>query len=252
MSARRVRSIRFEPRSGLPVSAACLIASAVRESLSPVFGAGFSVRLFPPALPSPEAWAAIVCDACLYVARGRGGEAVIVLRKRDAATLAAAAFGEGNVAERGLSPLEERALERVVQTVAQQFGPVCGPGPISSERCIEPGVLATYFELHCDAPVHARIGIGLRRDPGPPGVVSAAEPDISGVPLVLRVCVDGGMLTGAAIAALEPGAVIVLPPGNLRASVLAAGRAVAFGECGVSGKSFAISITAMSQGSGAR
>jgi flagellar motor switch/type III secretory pathway protein FliN len=252
MSARRIREIRFERRSSLPVSAACLIATAVRESLAPVFGAGFTVRLFPPALPAAAAWAAIVRDAYLYLVRGSAGEAVIVLRKRDAATLAAAAFGEHHVVERAVSPIEEATLQRIAAMIAQQLAPVCGPGVLSVARCSQPGTLVTYFELQCDAPVHARIGIGLRHDPPLPGSSGSALADLSDVPLDLRASVAAGVMTAAAIAALRPGDVIPLPPGSMRASLLAAGRALGFGECGVSGNRFALFITAMSQGSPAR
>lgn len=251
MTQRRVRSIRFERRSALPVSAACMIASGVREALAPVLGGPVRLRLFPPALPSPQAWAAIVRDAHLYRVRGPAAAAAIVLRPGDGATMAAAAFGERDVRERSLSPMEQTALDRIAHIIAGQLAPVCGQGAYAVERVSRAPSLVTYFEVQVDAPVRARIGIGLERDPEPTPALGTGA-DIEEVTLILAARAEIGDVTAAALAELRPGDLLRFAPGPPRASLRIAGRVIGYGECGVSGNRFALSITMMSQGSTAR
>ena len=106
---KRVRRTHFEERSSLPTSAACVVANGVRETLTSLIGAPIAMRLFEPAIPSPRAWGAIVCDAALYRVRGNVADAAVVLRASQACALAAAIFGEPSPEQpprRELSPLE--------------------------------------------------------------------------------------------------------------------------------------------------
>ena len=117
-----VRAARFETRSMLPISAACVVANGVRETLSSLLRVSVGVRLFEPSIPSPQAWPAILERARLYRLRGHVADAAIVLRPVDAAALAAALFGESHPAgARDLSPIECDVIDRMVSTIAANF-----------------------------------------------------------------------------------------------------------------------------------
>src|ERR1700734_1263613 len=128
-SGRRLKRARFEARSALPISAACVVANGVRETLSSLLGVPVAMRLFAPSIPSPHAWQAILDNARLYRVRGNVADAAIVLRAADANGLSAALFGEsGNgAAQRSLSPIECDVLDRMVASIAANLGAVCGP-----------------------------------------------------------------------------------------------------------------------------
>jgi len=59
IDGRRIRKMRFESRSALPISAACVVANGVRELLGELIGAALSLRLLVPLLPDVRAWNAI-------------------------------------------------------------------------------------------------------------------------------------------------------------------------------------------------
>ncbi len=235
---RRVRAMRFDERSMLPVSAACVIASGIRETLGQVLGQPVDVRLFEPSLPPAAAWPAILRDAKVYLVRGCAGEAAIVVRAADAGALAAAAFGESERGASSLSPLESTALERTIAALASAFAPLCGDAP-HARACADPGALATYFEVQIERPIRARVGVGLRRDPDPP-CVAGAVPELHDVPLVLHVRLDAGECAAGCLAALEPGSLVNLSHGRLQGSLVVAGSVLAGGEVGVSGGRYAL------------
>ena len=132
----RIRHIVFEERSTLPVSAACIVASGVRDTLSALFGEAVTLKLYEPSIPTPSAWIAIGRDATIYRARMGNADAAVIVRPADASALAAAAFGEHAVRAAALSSLERTVLERTVQAIALQFGPICGSG--TRESALEP------------------------------------------------------------------------------------------------------------------
>ena len=109
----------------LPVSAACIVASGVRETLGALFGAPVALKLYEPMIPNAAAWGAIVRNAHVYRLRGTLIDAAVIVRPEDARALAAGAFGEHDT--RGaLSALERTVLERIVRAIAAQCGPICG------------------------------------------------------------------------------------------------------------------------------
>lgn len=237
----RVRAIRFVPRSLLPLGAAQVIANGVREALAAAVGADVALRLFPPALPETAAWHAILHDARVYRFGGPSSEAFVILRAADAAALVAAAFGETEPVSQQLSPLECSALDRVVRMLAAQFGALCGGAP-QIESVEEPEALTTFFELQLERPVRARIGVALRREPAalPAGMLTID--DLADIPIELRVTMEIGSMPGGEVAALEPGDVVPIGSRPGRATVTAAGRTLALGECGVSGERYAVEI----------
>ncbi|HEY6325785.1 MAG TPA: hypothetical protein VIW73_04615, partial [Candidatus Cybelea sp.] len=93
-SGKRVRETRFERRSSLPASAACVVANGIRETLTALLGSPVTLRLFEPVMPDPDAWDAIARDATMYRVRGSVADAAIVLRAADAIAFASAVFGE--------------------------------------------------------------------------------------------------------------------------------------------------------------
>ncbi|MGB7048972.1 MAG: hypothetical protein WBD57_11665, partial [Candidatus Cybelea sp.] len=154
-------------RSSLPPSAACVVGNGVREALAALFAAPVELRVIEPSIPRASAWPTVLRDALLYRVRGSVADAVIVVRSEDAATLAAALFGERpSRANHPLSPFERDVLDRTIGSLAAHLGSVCGTREsLGAERIDRIERLVTYFELSLLEPVVARIGIALTQDP---------------------------------------------------------------------------------------
>ena len=244
---RRVRAASFQTRSALPVSAACVVANGVRETLAKLLGAPIGMRLFEPCIPSPQAWHSLLHDARLYRVRGAVADAAVVLRPPDAAVLAATLFGEAQIAplsERRLSPLESDALDRMVGAIAANLGSVCGARESHSiERVTAITGFVTYFELLVTDPVSARIGIALSRDPSPECGATLDVAVLSGVTLTARASVELGESDVAAVGRLKPGTLLKLSQARLQRCILLAETCeVARGACGVRGGRYAVTI----------
>jgi hypothetical protein len=243
IGGRRVRTLTFEERSMLPVSAACVVASGVRETLSALFGETVTLKLYEPIIPHAAAWSAIVRDAIVYRMRGARVDAAVIVRPEDAAGLAAAAFGEREVRTTALSALERTVLERIARAIAAQCGPICGTaGELAVDMQPDMRSSRTFFELQVERPLRVRIGIALSRDPLPESQPGLGIDDLLELNVQLSVRVDVGRHRAAQIAALEPGSILPIPEGALRGTALLAGRPVAVGECGVHGQHFALAI----------
>jgi len=241
---RRIRPIAFQQRSMLPVSAACMVANGVRETLASLFAEPVVLKLYEPVIPAPAAWRAIARDARIFRVRAAGAEAAVIVRAADASALTAAAFGEREGHAAALSAIERTVLARTVQAIALQFGPICGPvaeAPVH-EAELELDEFATFFEMQIERPIGARVGVALRRDPVPESHPGVGFDDVSDLPLELCVRVEVGRLPASDVAALEPGSVLPVPAGALRGALLLAGRTLATGECGVYGLHFALAI----------
>ncbi len=243
VDGRRIRKLSFEERSMLPVSAACIVASGVRETLAKLFGEAVTLKLYEPTIPQPAAWNAIVRDATVFRVRAASIEAAVIVRPGDASALAAAAFGERELRTSTLSTLERTVLERIVRAIAMQFGPICGTAAeLALETTPDVRALRTFFELQVEHPVRARIGIALSRDPLPESQPGVALDDLRDLEVELAVHVDMGWHPAADVASLEPGAILPLPAGALRGRLLLAGRPLAIGECGVHGRYYALAV----------
>jgi flagellar motor switch protein FliM len=240
---------RFEARSSLPISAACVVANGVRETLSSLLGAAVVLRLLAPSIPTPQAWSIVLREAFLYRLRGNVADAAIVLRSPDAVAIAAALFGESCVAvsDRALSPVERDLLERAINALAGNLAVVCGaPEDRFVERITEICGFVTYFELAIEEPVAARIGIALSRDPSPEARGCFEVGHLAQVKLTALASLDLGKIEAAAVTRLAAGAIVPVEPAALgRCALSVAGRRVARGTCGVRSGRFAFSVDAM-------
>jgi len=232
---RRVRRVQFKSRPSLPVSAACVVANAMRETLSTLTNAPVDVRLLEPLVPDIEAWRAIARDAWMVRVPGGGIDAAIVLRPKDGVALASLLFAETDAAERSLSVVERTVVGRSLQALAGSLAPVCGfrETPLL-EPILDISGYATYFEVLVEQPVHVRVGIALARDPVPAPAGPRIRPeDLADVELDLRVELAHGTLDAAALLALGEGAYVPMTSRVGDDGVLLAGTTVvARGECG--------------------
>lgn len=248
MNDTRIRRLLFGPRSALPSSAACVVANGVRETLASLLGLSVEVSLSEPALPSAAAWSEIVRDALLYRVSGTVADAAIVLRCPDALSVIGALFGEPAQSQRReLSPIENDVMDRTVCAVAAHLGAVCGAGETHPvERVMSFGSFSTYFEIFIEAPLCARIGIALSRDPAPAPHERFEIGDLACVPLRLHATMDIGGLRGGEAAALRPGKLLALSASRMQQCSLQAGRRrLLRGSCGVRNGHYAITVAAL-------
>ena len=249
-NGRRLRPARFDSRSALPLAAACVVASGVRETLGALLAAPVTLRLFEPCLPSGDAWTAITRAAFAWRVRGGTSDGAIVLRSGDARALAWAAFGEGercesDTADPPLSPIEAEVLRRVVAAIAGNLQSVCGtldrqgasPEPIATIAGF-----ATYFEIQLERPAQARIGIALAREPDPPPSIHIRAQDLLGVAVAARVVGGAACVDAWRLADLRPGDDMVIGRGTLRARLLVGSRRLAAGEIGARDGRFALRV----------
>ncbi|MBV8117995.1 MAG: FliM/FliN family flagellar motor switch protein [Candidatus Eremiobacteraeota bacterium] len=248
--AARVRTARFEDRSSLPVSAACVVASGMRETLAAILHVPIVVRLLEPAIPSREGWIAIADGAALYCVRGNVCDAAIVLRPAEAIAIVAAAFDERPVAgerPRELSPLEEEVLERIVATVADTLTAVCGVRERERiERIPSIGDFVTYFEIVLESPLAARIGIALSRDsaPDPHGRLGIDDLGLVRLESVAELALTD--LDAGALAKLRIGDVVAIRELGFRGNLRLAGRSFARGIVGARNGAYALSVESLS------
>jgi hypothetical protein len=243
----RVREARFEPRSSLPIAAACVVANGVRESLATLLRKPVALRLVEPVIPLSPAWDVVTGGARLYRVNGNVADAAIVLRAVDAGVLAAALFGEGreSLVTGPLSPMECDVLDRMAATFATNFAAVCGARESPRiERVLEIRDFTTYFELVVEEPA-ARIGIALSRDPAPEARGGVSVGHLAGVKLAARAALDLGTIEAGAVARLGVGSMLPFESAQLGRCTLRAGRQrFARGVCGVCNGRLALLVDA--------
>jgi hypothetical protein len=242
----------FEERSVLAVSAACVVANSVRESLASTFGTPVELRLFEPTIPSHQGWQTIAREAMLFRMRGSRGDVAIVLRAADASALARAAFAEFEPISRELSSMEASVLHRIVGSLASAFPVLCGSSVVP-QPCESIDGFSTYFELQIERPMLTRIGIALSKEPSaePRGILNPEA--LVDLKVELTVRSAEVHLNAAAIAALEPGDFVPITSKRGRGYTLyLAGRPLASGECGVRGERFAFAIDHLHQSEGSQ
>lgn len=241
-AGRIVRRARFERRSSLPLSAACVVANGVRETLSSALNTPVTLRLLEPAIPNERAWRAIAQGARLYAVRGPACDAAVVIRPRDALALASAVFGEAAGTDRPLSPVERHVVDRAAGTVAGSLSPICGREGLRVDPIEHLDGFLTYFELLLERPVNMRLGFAFSREPAERSGAARLDPGILlDVEAELRVEFARGQLDAGAFLDLRPGAIVPMmtrigEPGRLNLGA----TLVARGECGAVGERSAI------------
>ena len=232
-NGRNIREACFKPRSTLTVSAACVVANGIRETLAAVLCAPVSLRLLEPLVPDRAGWDAICGGALLFRSRGSAAEAAFVLRPADASALAFAAFGEPAAEPRALSPVENEVLLRAVRTLCGALAPVCGADLAPLERILDISGYATYFELLIERPVPVRLGVALSRDPACLQGATLRLADLLDVEIELTAEFAGGYLPAAAFLDLRVGADVPMMTRIGEAGLLKVdGLVLARGECG--------------------
>jgi uncharacterized membrane protein len=244
---KRVRAIRFDARSSLPTSAACVVANGVRETLTSLFGTPASMRICEPTIPPAHTWPVILRNAMLYRVRGSVVDAALVLRTIDAIAIASTIFGElpctvSTVRE--LSKIEREIIDRTASAIAANLGAICGVRDGHyAERMGTVGAFVTYFDLLLEEPVTASIGIALSRDPAPQPLVHFELGHLAGVSIGVVASLEIGAVEAGVIARLAPGSILSVQSSQLsRCALTAAGRPLALGHCGVRNARFALQV----------
>jgi flagellar motor switch/type III secretory pathway protein FliN len=244
----RVRRARFVPRSSIPIGAACLVASRLRESIREILGEPCEVVIGEPQALSPAAWSAIVQGARTFVTPGRLTDVVLVIPETDARRLILRAFREGGTVASGpCSALETQALERIAQRCGAAWEPLCAErrGPARACPAGEIPAAIAFFDVRVRAPVALTLGIGISRalpEPGPGATLPARLLDR--VPLDVRAVLGRGMLDARAVLSLVPGDVVrldtkVRSPGTLNVG----SNTIAVGTCGLVGSRLAFRVS---------
>ena len=244
---RVVRSARFMARAHLPLPAATLAANAMREKLAELFRTEVILRLREPCVPSVQAWPTLLADSRMMWVRGSSGDAVLILRDRDARAWIGATFGGEIASSDGVSPLETRVLERLMVLLAGTLAPIVGPRyttqmlqATGNER------YAAYFELLVQSPMEAAIGVAIPRDPPPP-IVGCLQPSaLDAVELEVVAELRCRDRSAGELSSLAVGDVLGIE--DLTASVKTQGTVLGHGECGVSAGRFAVNCTLGSDG----
>lgn len=243
---RIVRQPRFVPRSTLPLTAACLVANGVRETLSRLLAREIDVDLIEPAMPRGAERRTLVDGAAISRVRGRLCDGFVIVRALDQRRIVALAFGETERAEdAALSEIERATVERVIAAIVPLCNALCGTlGPVireSSERAACD--LVTYFEVRTTGTQRVAIGFALTRDPLEEIGARIVIDDLADVEIEGSVELGTGELGVPAFSRLAAGATLVLTtalgsPGTLRFGEVAFAR----GACGVSEGRSAINL----------
>ena len=242
VAGREIRRARFEQRSTLAVSAACLVANAARDVLSNAFGCPVELRLFEPTIPSVGGWSAIGRDARLYRVSGLRIDAALVVRDTDALAIARAAFSEFRDERGALSPMEASVLDRIVASLAQVLPALNGRMSTPEMRRVDSiDGYTTFFELHIVRPIDARIGVALAKEPDLTAQAAFLTEVLDDVEVELAVRTTPVVLTAGQLAELALGEIVTFGEGA-GFTVALAGRSIARGECGIVGDRYALRI----------
>ena len=232
----RVRPARFVRRSSVPLSAACVVASSLRETLRELVGA-CEVVLGEPAAIDESAWRALARGNHCFLTRGRLTDIVLVIPLLDARRLVLRAFGEANEYDSApISALESHALERIAARCAHAFDALCAErrGPAVAIPASDVPACAAYFDVRVSAPLPITLGIGIVRDvpgvgPGP-GIDSHKLLEIL---VAARAEFASGMVSARSLATLQVGDVVRLDTKVGAPAALKLGETtIATGDCG--------------------
>jgi hypothetical protein len=250
-----LRAAEFVPRSTLPLSAACVVANGVRETLSRTLLCELDVRLMEPSIPAPAVRAVLLAGAVVLRVRGRLADAFVLVRPADARRLVALAFGEADRRDdAALSAIERVTLERVLLGLVPLCNSLCGTvGAITRElpERVE-AELVTYFEARVVGREPLAIGFGLTRDPAEDVCDCIALEALADVELRGRVEAGAGLVAARDFARLTAGSTLALDAVREGCGVLRFGDvAFARGTCGVSSGRAALRIETAAKASAA-
>ncbi|HEY6326911.1 MAG TPA: hypothetical protein VIW73_10420, partial [Candidatus Cybelea sp.] len=143
---------------------------------------------------------------------------------------------------RTLSPIERDVVDRAANAIAANLIAVCGAREGRAvERVSAIDGFVTFFEMSVQAPVEARIGIAVSRDPAPEPRGSLELAHLADVRVRAVAAIDLGSARAASVGGITVGAVLPIRPDDLRRCTLAtAGRRLARGICGVRNGRYAI------------
>lgn len=234
---RAIRRPVFVPRSTLPLSAACLVANGVRETLSRLLALEIDVDLIEPSIPGRTERRVLLDGATILRVRGRICDGFVIVRPADARRVVALAFDESERSDRdALSEIERATLERVIAALVPLCNTLCGTlGPTTRESADRAACdLVTYFEVRTTGLARLAIGFALARDPPEDVAERITLDDLADVELEGTVSLGVGALGVPAFSRLAVGATIVLDtplgaPGMLYFGDVAFAR----GACGV-------------------
>jgi hypothetical protein len=246
IGSRVIRDIAFVPRSTLPLSAACLVANGVRETLSRLLAAEIDVDLIEPAMPGADERRVLVAGATIMRVRGRLCDGFVIVRPADARRLVALAFGEEERSERdALSEIERTTLERILAALVPLCNTLCGTlGPVGGESAERAACdLATYFEVRTTGRLRVAFGFALTRDPAEEPGERITLADLADVEIEGTVEFARGALGVPAFSRLAEGVTIALETSLGSPGVLSfGGIAFARGTCGITNGRSAISF----------
>jgi len=255
VGSRLIRDISFVPRSTLPLSAACLVANGVRETLAKLLATELDVDLIEPAMPGPDERRVLVAGATIVRVRGRICDGFVIVRPADARRLVALAFSEDERSERDpLSDIERTTLERIVAALIPLCNALCGTlGPVNTESAERAACdLATYFEIRTTGRLRVAIGFAMTCDPPEERGERLVLDDLADVEIEGTVEFARGALTVPAFSRLAAGAKIGLETQLGAPGVLSFGGVpFARGTCGVSNGRSAVSFDRELDGSAA-
>lgn len=234
---RVLRRPSFVPRSTLPISAACLVANGVRETLSRLLASDIDVELIEPSIPDASERGVLLEHAVVLRVRGRICDGFVIVRPADARRIVALAFGESERSDCDpLSDIEGATLERVVAAIVPLCNTLCGTlGPVSRESYERASCdLVTYFEVRTTGVARVAIGFALARDPSEDVGERITLDDLADVEIEGVVTFATGSLGVPAFSRLAARATVVLDtplgaPGSLSFGDVSFAR----GTCGV-------------------
>jgi len=246
-AGRAVAMATFEERATIRPETICALGVQARERLVAAFGTAFTMDVFDVGVPSAGGWERLQREAWRWAIVGGTIAACILIGRRDARRLAAAAFGEideGSGA-RGLSDLERGALQRIAASVAEAFAPLFG-GMSDVRACGNAQTLRScraFVQLRLGAPINASVCVALAEEPATPVSAGISFRDIDDLALACEVEVPLGELSGAQVAALAVGSIVPFDTKvGPRAALKVAGQNLASGECGSLGSSMAFLV----------
>lgn len=246
VGTRLIRDVSFVPRSTLPLSAACLVANGVRETLSRLLATELEVDLSEPAMPGSAERRVLLAGATILRVRGRLCDGFVIVRPADARRLVALAFGEEERSERdALSEIERTTLERIVAALVPLCNTLCGTlGPVRAESSERAACdLATYFEARTTGRLRVALGFALTRDPAEETGERLTLGDLAEVEIEGTVEFARGVLGVPAFSRLAQGVTLALETPLGAPGLLSFGDVpFARGTCGVTNGRSAISF----------